>query len=114
MPAQVKGNHTGTVPDGIGKEYGRFLYRPVLDFRITLGARNPTRRSLRQYRVEAGTDLFGVWVVEISYGRIGTAGRSRNYVFRDEGEAWHLAQSILKASGQRAATDRGRVRMALG
>ena len=54
---------------------GRFLYRPVLDFRISLEARNPARRCWRQYRVEAGTDLFGVWVVEISYGRIGTAGR---------------------------------------
>jgi len=49
----------------------------MLDFRITLEARNPARRCLRQYRVEAGTDLFGSWVVEISYGRIGTAGRSR-------------------------------------
>ena len=36
----------------------------MLDFRITLEARNPARRCLRQYRVEAGTDLFGVWVVE--------------------------------------------------
>ena len=45
----------------------------LLDFRITLEARNPARRCFRRYRVEAGTDLFGVWVVEISYGRIGTA-----------------------------------------
>ena len=59
----------------------------MLDFRITLEARNPARRCSRQYRVEAGTDLFGVWVVEISYGRIGTAGRSRSYVLRDEEEA---------------------------
>ena len=44
---------------------------PMLDFRITLEARNPARHCLRQYRVEAGTDLFGSWV-EISYGRIGT------------------------------------------
>jgi hypothetical protein len=43
----------------------------------------------------AGTDLFGVWVVEISYGRIGTAGRSRGYVVRDEGEARRLVRSIL-------------------
>ena len=64
--------------------------------RIILEARNPARRCWRQYRVEAGTDLFGVWVVEISYGRIGTAGRSRCFVVRDEGEARHLARSILK------------------
>jgi hypothetical protein len=37
----------------------------VLDFRITLEARNPARRCLQHYRVEAGTDLFGAWVVEI-------------------------------------------------
>ena len=30
---------------------------PMLDFRIVLEARNPGRRCLRQYRVEAGTDL---------------------------------------------------------
>jgi hypothetical protein len=48
----------------------------MLDFRIVLEAKNPDRRCFRQYRVEAGTDLFGTWVVEISYGRIGTAGRA--------------------------------------
>ena len=80
----------------------------MLDFRITLEARNPARRCLRQYHVEAGTDLFGVWVVEITYGRIGTAGRSRSYVLRDEGEARQLAQSILKRRAS-AAPHRGRV-----
>ena len=45
--------------------------------------------------MEAGTDHFGVWVVEISYGRIGTAG-SRSYALRDEAEARHLTQDILK------------------
>ena len=68
----------------------------MLDFRITLEARNPARHCCRQYRVEAGTDLFGVWVVEVSYGRIGAAGRSRCFVVRDEGEARRLAQRILK------------------
>ena len=38
----------------------------MLDFRITLEARKPAHRGLRPYRVEAGTDHFGVWVVEIS------------------------------------------------
>ena len=68
----------------------------MLDFRIVLEARNPACHCSRHYRVEAGTDLFGVWVVEITDDRIGTAGRSRSYVLRDEGEARHLAQSILK------------------
>lgn len=68
----------------------------MIDFRITLEARNPARKCFRHYHVEAGTDLFGVWVVEIGYGRIGTAGRSRRYVVRDEKEARRLVQSILK------------------
>ena len=68
----------------------------MLDFRIALEARNPARCCLRQYRVEAGTDLFGVWVVEIGYGRIGTAGCSRCYVVRDQEEARRLARRILK------------------
>ena len=69
----------------------------VLDFRITLEARNPSRGCLRHYRVEAGTDLFGVWVVEISYGRIGTVGRSRSFVVRDEAQAraWPKASSSV-------------------
>jgi hypothetical protein len=32
----------------------------------------------------------------LGYGRIGTVGRSRSSVVRDEGEARHLAGSILK------------------
>jgi WGR domain-containing protein len=68
----------------------------MLDFRIVLEARNPGRRCLRQYRVEAGTDLFGVWVVEINYGRIGAAGRSRCFVVRDQEEARLLARRILR------------------
>ena len=68
----------------------------VLDLRITLEARNPARGCLRHYRVEAGNDLFGNWLVEISYGRIGTVGRSRSYVVRDEAEARRLVRRILK------------------
>ena len=66
----------------------------MLDFHIVLEAKNPDQRCFRQCRVEAGTDLFGVWVVEIGYGRIGTARQSRSLVVRDEGEARHLAQRI--------------------
>ena len=68
----------------------------VLDFCIILEARNPAIDCFRQYRVEVGRDLFGAWVMEISYGRIGTAGRSRSYVLRDEEEARHLIQTMLK------------------
>jgi predicted DNA-binding WGR domain protein len=54
------------------------------------------RNCSRRYRLEAGTDLLGVWVVQTSYGRIGTAGRSRSYVLPNEAEAQRLVQRILK------------------
>jgi hypothetical protein len=41
-----------------------------------------TRRSVgrfRAYRLEAGTDLFGDWMIDITYGRIGTKGRRIRY-----------------------------------
>ena len=66
----------------------------MLDFRTVLEARNPARHYWRQYHVKAGTDRFSVWVVKISYGRIGTARQSRSLVVRDEGEARYLAQRI--------------------
>src|SRR5512135_1086707 len=68
----------------------------MIDFRITLEARNPARRCSRQYHVEAGSDLFGDWVVEIGYGCIGSVGRLRRYTVRDEEEARRLVQKILK------------------
>ncbi len=68
----------------------------MLDFRITLEARNPAIDCFRQYRVEVGRDLFGAWVMEICYGRIGAAGWSRSYVLHDEEEARRLIQSMLR------------------
>ena len=68
----------------------------MLDFRISLEARNPARRCLRQYRVAAGIDLFGVWLVEIGYGRIGAAGQSRSYIVRDKEAARRLVRSVLR------------------
>jgi len=40
-------------------------------FSITLEARNPDRGHYRAYRLEAAPDLFGVWLVEATFGRIG-------------------------------------------
>ncbi len=68
----------------------------MLDFRIALEARNPARGCWRHYRVEAGTDLFGAWVVAIGYGRLGAVGRSRSYVVRDEAAARRLAEGLLR------------------
>src|SRR4051794_14298297 len=44
-------------------------------FRAVLEARDPARGRFRAYRIEAGTDLLGDWLVDVTYGRIGTRGR---------------------------------------
>lgn len=44
-------------------------------FSAMLEARDPALVGFRAYRLEAGTDLVGDWLVEITYGRIGTRGR---------------------------------------
>jgi predicted DNA-binding WGR domain protein len=44
---------------------------------ILLEARSVARRCWRAYEIDVGTDLFGAWLVEMSYGRIGAMGRSK-------------------------------------
>jgi WGR domain len=65
-------------------------------FHITLEARNPERDCFRSYHIEAGKDLFGVWVVEATFGRIGNRGRTVRFSASDEVAAKHRVRSILK------------------
>ena len=51
---------------------------------IYLEARNPARDCMRAYRLTLTRDLFGVFVVETRYGRIGTYGHALTYSFDDE------------------------------
>jgi hypothetical protein len=74
-------------------------------FCAVLEARDPGRGRMRAYQVEAGTDLFGVWLVEVRYGRIGTRGRSIRYVAGDEAAARQRVKHVL----QRRATARKRI-----
>lgn len=43
---------------------------------ITLEARNPSRNLFRSYHAEISQDLFGDWLLDITYGRIGTKGHT--------------------------------------
>jgi predicted DNA-binding WGR domain protein len=44
---------------------------------LELEARAPHRRCYRAYAINVAQDLFGLWLVELSYGRIGAAGRTK-------------------------------------
>src|SRR5947209_1849857 len=62
--------------------------KPMMNaFNALLEARDPEMGRFRAYRLEAGPDLFGAWLVVVTYGRIGTPGRSVRYSAADESEA---------------------------
>jgi len=47
--------------------------KPGFDIRLEAVGGTNCRRA---YRVKAVPDLFGVWIIETNFGRIGTAGRT--------------------------------------
>ncbi len=65
-------------------------------FSALLEARDPALGRFRSYRLQAGTDLFGAWLVEITFGRIGSPGRCLRYVAGDEADARKLVQRSLR------------------
>jgi hypothetical protein len=74
-------------------------------FSALLEARDPALGRFRSYRLEAGRDLFGTWLVEVEYGRIGAAGHRLRYVAQDEAEARKLVHQTLR----RRATAKRRI-----
>lgn len=68
-------------------------------FYAILEACDPERGRFRAYRLEAGTDLFGAWLVDVTYGRIGTRGRTIRYLARDEEDSKRLVRQSMKRRG---------------
>jgi WGR domain-containing protein len=66
-------------------------------FSALLEACDPERNRWRSYRVQAGQDLFGTWLVAVTFGRIGSPrSRTRTYVVHDEAGAQRLARACLR------------------
>ncbi len=63
---------------------------------IALEARAPARNTSRSYVIEAGKDLFGEWVIDIYYGRIGSKGQHRQYSAASEAATRRLIAQKLK------------------
>jgi hypothetical protein len=74
-------------------------------FTARLEACDPARNHFRAYRIEAGTDLLGDWLVDITYGRIGAPGRTIRHVAANEQEARVIVRHCLK----RRSTARKRI-----
>ena len=65
-------------------------------FCVALEARSPSQRCLRAYEIEVTEDLFGVWLLRISYGRIGTPGRTKVRSFQTDIEAAAQVRTCLR------------------
>ena len=77
-------------------------------FRVRLEACDPSRGRFRAYRIDAGTDLLGDWLVDVTYGCIGSRGRTVRYVAGNETEARKIVRHCL----QRRATAPRRIGVA--
>jgi hypothetical protein len=64
-------------------------------FRIRLEACDPARGRFRTY-IDAGTDRFGDWLVDVTYGRIGSRGRLVRHVAAVEGDARRIVRHRLR------------------
>jgi predicted DNA-binding WGR domain protein len=61
-----------------------------------LEAKDASRNIHRAYSIAYGQDLFGNWIVETTYGRIGGKGRTIVMVVDNEEEALQYVQKALK------------------
>ncbi|APW58613.1 WGR domain-containing protein [Paludisphaera borealis] len=68
-------------------------------FTARLEACDPARGHFRAYRIDAGTDLFGDWLVDVTYGRIGSRGRTIRHVAADEAHARKIVKHCLQRRG---------------
>lgn len=63
---------------------------------ILLEACAPEKNIWRSYRIAFGQDLFGSWIVELCYGRIGSRGRSKMIMVDNETQALDYVEKCLK------------------
>jgi hypothetical protein len=69
------------------------------DISIELQAKDVGANRLRAWRIEAGPDLFGVWVTTVRFGRIGAADRALGYQFASEAEVRSFVRTRLRRRG---------------
>ncbi len=63
---------------------------------LRLEARAPAQRCHRAYEIVGGEDLFGVWLVEMRYGRIGNLAQSKTRSFEHIDEAIASVEACLR------------------
>lgn len=63
---------------------------------ISLRAMDPARNIARHYQIDISTDLFGLWVVDYRWGRIGTAGQVRRASFIGADDAQDFVRRLVR------------------
>lgn len=63
---------------------------------VRLQAVDPAQRMARGYELSVGRDLFGLWVVEVRYGRLGARGRLQRLSAIDESGAAAIVTERLR------------------
>ena len=67
----------------------------LIDYRYALAAMDRSRNVARAYRIEATRDLFGHFIVDLRWGRIGRRGAGLTVSFTDEAAARRFIQRAL-------------------
>jgi len=68
----------------------------MMEFSILLTARAPERNIWRSYQISVGRDLLGEWIVETTYGRMGSRGNTRVVTVANREEALGYVRHCLK------------------
>lgn len=71
----------------------------MIVFSLLLDADYPELNIRRSYFIEAGQDIFGNWIVEINYGRIGCKGRKKVFLMDCEEDAKRAVNKRIKKRG---------------
>ncbi len=77
-------------------------------FSIQLEACDPARNRFRAYQLDVIRDLFGAWLVEVRFGRIGARGQTLRFTLDDESAARRMVRERL----QRRSRAPGRIGVA--
>jgi len=75
----------------------------LIDWRCELQARCPAKNMARSYEITVSKDLFGRWIVELAWGRIGAAGSRLRVSFESEAAA---RQFVVRTLSKRASAPR--------
>jgi predicted DNA-binding WGR domain protein len=68
----------------------------ALPYRIHLQAIDAARNIARDYQIYVACDLFGHWIINTHWGRIGTRGQQKTESFLMKSQASRHIQIILK------------------